>query len=323
MVRATAAALTALGLTLAAALASRHRGGRVLRVSRVVADLERAERFYRDGLGFRCVRAGPGDPMLATLLGLPGAALQEAVMRLGREEIALVRFDPPGPVYPPDSRSDDGWFQHLAIVVGDMAGAYQRVSALTPQPITLGGPVVLPPRNGGVSAFKFRDPDGHPLELIRFPPGTGRPRWRRPGAGPFGVDHSAIAAADTARSVRHYRRLGFQISERSWNHGPAQERLDGLPGARAHVTGLRLPGRGGPGLELLAYVPPGRPAPEVPTNAAVTDWVTLLCPGLRRGMRLADGSVAALVRDPDGHLMVLVSRDRPPTVRPPRPPAVR
>ena len=31
---------------------------------------------------------------------------------------------------------------------------------------------------GGVAAFKFRDPDGHPLELIQFPAGVGDPRWQ-------------------------------------------------------------------------------------------------------------------------------------------------
>ncbi|MGI4944249.1 MAG: VOC family protein [Janthinobacterium lividum] len=295
----------------AAKLTSRRRGVRILRVSRVVADLDRAEQFYRDGLGFRRVGAGPSDPALAELLGVPGAIMQQVVLRLGSEEVALVRFDPPGPAYPADSRSNDGWFQHLAIVAGDLDEAFQRLSNQTPQPISMGGPVVLPPRNGRVSAFKFRDPDGHPLELIHFPPGTGRTKWQRPGTSTFGIDHSAIATVDSARSVRFYRRLGFQVSERSWNYGEAQGRLDGLLGAQAHVTGLRFPEPDGPGLETLAYVPPGRRAPDVPANAVVTDWVTLLCPNLRRGVRLESGSLAALVRDPDGHRIVLMGGSRP------------
>ncbi len=311
-VRTGAAAGAALAVALVATtLAFRRRGVRILRVSRVVADLDWAEQFYRDGLGFHRIGAGPGDPALAKLLGVPGATMQQVVLRLGSEEVALVRFDPPGPAYPTDSRSNDGWFQHLAIVAGNLDEAFQRVSTQALQPISTDGPVVLPPRNGRVSAFKFRDPDGHPLELIHFPPGTGRTKWQRPGAGTFGIDHSAIAAADSARSVRFYRRLGFRVSERSWNYGPAQECLDGLPGAQAHVTGLQFPDSDGPGLELLAYVPPGRVAPDVPANAAVTDWVTLLCPNLRRGVRLKGGSLAALVRDPDGHRIVLVGGNWP------------
>jgi hypothetical protein len=35
------------------------------------------------------------------------------------------------------------------------------------------------PRNGSVQAFKFRDRDGHPLELLYFPPGQGRPIWHQ------------------------------------------------------------------------------------------------------------------------------------------------
>ncbi len=290
-----ALALVAGGLT-----AARKRDGiatRIVRISRVVTNLSRSVAFYRDGLGFQVVSRGPGDPALPALLGLAGAAIEEAVLRLGAEEIALVRFDPPGAPYPADSRSNDLWFQHLAIVVDDMVAAWRQLSAQSPRPISLNGPERLPPRNGGVAAVKFRDPDGHPLELIQFPPGQGRPAWQHAaGAGsrPFlGIDHSAMAVASTARSLRFYRRLGFQVAARSWNDSAAQSRLDGVPGARVRVTGLRFPSPAGPGLELLRYTPPGRLAAAVPANALVTDWVTL------------SARPAGLRRDPDGHVMLL------------------
>ncbi len=297
------------GLTLLAGLGFltlRRQGGstaRMVRVSRVVADLDRAVAFYRDVLKFRLASRGPGDPALPGLLGLPGVTAEEAVLRLGDEEIALVRFDPPGAPYPADSRSDDLWFQHLAIVVDDMAAAWRQLAAQSPHLISR-GPQRLPPCNGGVLAVKFRDPDGHPLELIQFPPGGGRPVWQRAaGAGsqPFlGIDHSALAVASTARSLRFYRRLGFRVVSRSWNSGPAQSRLDGLPGARVRVTGLRFPSPAGPGLELLRYAPPGRPVPPLPANALVTDWVTLSAgsAGPRRDL-------VGLCRDPDGHRVLL------------------
>ena len=289
------ALLAGLGL-----LARRRRGGgtaRIVRISRMVADLDQAVAFYRDGLGFRLASRGPGDP---APLGLPGARMEQAVLRLGDEEIALVRFDPPGAPYPADSRSDDGWFQHLAIVVDDMAAAWRQLAAQSPRSISTDGPERLPPRNGGVLAVKFRDPDGHPLELIQFPPDNGRPAWQRAagaGPGPFlGIDHSALAVASTARSLRFYRRLGFRVASRSWNSGPAQSRLDGLPGAQVRVTGLRFPSSAGPGLELLRYVPPGRPAPALPVSAITTDWVTL------------SAGPAGLRRDPDGHRVLLTGR---------------
>ena len=289
-------ALLLAGLALLALRGRRGASARIVRVSRVVADLDRAVSFYCDGLGFRLASRGPGDPTVSALLGLPGVAVEEAVLRLGDEEVALVRFDPPGVPYPPDSRSDDGWFQHLAIVVDDMAAAWQKLAACSPGSISTNGPERLPPRNGGVIAVKFRDPDGHPLELIQFPPGGGRPAWqRKAGAapGPLGIDHSAMAVASTARSLRFYRRLGFRVAARSWNNSPAQSRLDGLRGARVRVTGLRFPSPVGPGLELLRYTPPGRPAPTLAANALLTDWVTL------------SAGPAGLRRDPDGHIMLL------------------
>lgn len=289
-------AVLAAALALLALRRRRVRG--ILRISRVVADLGKAEAFYRDGLGFHRVATGPCDPALPALLGLPEARATQVVLRLGDEEVALVRFDPPGAPYPPASRSDDGWFQHLAIVVGDMEAAHRQLAALEPRPISIGGmPVTLPPRNGSVTAFKFRDPDGHPLELIRFQPGQGRAVWAGRTEAFLGIDHSAVAARRTGRSVRFYRRLGFRVAARSDNHGDAQARLDGLARAHVQVTSLRPADGGSVGLELLCYDPPGRVAPHWPANDVVTDWVTLLVPGLSR---------PRLLRDPDGHRMLLV-----------------
>lgn len=275
----------------------------IARFSRVVADLVRAEAFYCEGLGFRPVPDAQRRPDLPALLGLPGTEVTQRVLRLGAEEVALVRLDPPGPAYPAGSRSNDLWFQHLAVAVDDMAAAFGQLSALHPAAISTDGPERLPPRNGGVSAFKFRDPDGHPLELIHFPRGQGRAVWQTPWhagrAGPFlGIDHSALSVSGTACSLRFYRRLGFRPASRSWNRGPAQAKLDGLPGARLRVTGLRLPDSSGPGLELLAYDQPGRPMPAGGADAAWVDWVTLKCPGLPS---------PRLVRDPDGHRLLLTS----------------
>ena len=135
------------GLGLLALHGRRGSNARILRISRVVADLDRAVAFYRDGLGFRLASRGPGDPALPALLGLPGIAMEEAVLHLGDEEVALVRFDPPGAPYPPDSRSDDGWFQHLAIVVDDMAAAWRQLAAQSPSPISTKGPEPQPPRH--------------------------------------------------------------------------------------------------------------------------------------------------------------------------------
>ena len=68
-------------------------------------------------------------------------------------------------------------------------------------------------------AYKFRDPDGHPLELSQFPDG----RWtRRPTSpGPFrGIDHTAVAVADLELSLAFYSgTLGFELTARGVNTG--------------------------------------------------------------------------------------------------------
>ena len=92
----------------------------------------------------------------------------------------------PGPPYPAGSRSPDLWFQHFAIVVSDMDAAYARLRAAGVPPISFGGPETLPEQNGGVRAFKFREPDGHPLELLWFPPGQGRANLAAAGRLVFG-----------------------------------------------------------------------------------------------------------------------------------------
>jgi hypothetical protein len=49
-------------------------------------------------------------------------------MRLGTEYIELLQFlAPRGRPVPPDSRSNDRWFQHIAIVVSDMDAAYAQL----------------------------------------------------------------------------------------------------------------------------------------------------------------------------------------------------
>jgi catechol 2,3-dioxygenase-like lactoylglutathione lyase family enzyme len=275
---------------------------RILPVSRVVSDLDRAEAFYRDGLQFHAVTRGRADRATLAALGWADAEAEEIVMRLGAQDIALVRFARQGRPYPRDSRSDDLWFQHLAIVVNDMDAAYAHLSlSAVWRPISDGGPQLLPPSNGAVRAFKFRDPDGHPLELLWFPSGEGRAEWHpRVSAALFmGIDHSALSVTSTSRSLAFYRALGLRVSDRSVNRGPAQERLDGLRSARVRVTGLRPVSAASLGLELLDYRPSGRAAGPVFPNDLVTDWTTL-------AVRPSPGDSSCALQDPDGHRLVLV-----------------
>jgi catechol 2,3-dioxygenase-like lactoylglutathione lyase family enzyme len=291
-----AAAILA-GAALAVQAARRPRVLRIQRVSRVVADLDRAVAFYQDALDFRVLSVGALDLTIASVLGAGPA--REAVLQLGGQQISLVRFEAPGAPYPAGSRSNDAWFQHLAIVVSDIDAAYAHLTRHAGwAPISQDGPVTLPPANGSVRAFKFRDTDGHPLELIWFPAGPAA------GGGLFTrIDHSALAVRDAARSAGFYRALGFHVAARSLNQGEAQDRLDRLPHAVARITSLRPPAPDSAGLELLGYRPPGRPAPLGWPQDRVTDWVTMIVDG--------SGQARAL-RDPDGHRMVLLSAGNSP-----------
>ncbi|MGH7079059.1 MAG: VOC family protein [Acetobacteraceae bacterium] len=289
-------------------------------VGLTVADLTRTAEFYVDALGFERVggpRSVSSDFMTTIGLGKKHATAQR--LRLGLQEIELVAFGPPGRPYPEGSTAADLWFQHLAIVTNDMANAYARVKANgTATAITQFGPQLLPPASGGVTAWKFRDPDGHPLELIQFPPGGGPAVWHDapPHTATIGIDHSAISVADIARSTAFYEGvLGLVPGPPQINRGMAQERLDAVPDATAGVAALTPPGAATPHLELLGYLTPrGRAMPSDmraddiaasrlvfavhdPTMFASTAGAEPTSPSPEKS-RL-------LLRDPDGHFIVL------------------
>ncbi len=326
-----AVSLSLLLLLCAAGAAQAATATRISRIALTVADVGRSERFYRDGLGFKQVSTQLlDDPAYAQLYGVPHARIHVVIMQLGDEQIEFDQFDRRGQAYPRDSRSEDRWFQHFAIVVGDMDRAYAQLHKLHPIAISRGGPQTLPPATGSVSAYKFRDPDGHPLELIHFPAGQGRSRWHdadTTGRVFLGIDHSAIGVADSARSLAFYTHLlGLTQAYRSLNEGPTQVALDGAFNATVRITGLRPPDAHGAGVELLDYRAPddGRssvlPAHsndiadtrlrfdvddlDAISNALLDADVPFVSP---RRVALPDGRQAAIiVRDPDGHAIELV-----------------
>ena len=294
---------------------------RLLRVGITVADLARVGAFYRDALGFEPV----GDPREAgpdytAALGLPDARATVLRMRLGAQGIELAAFTPPGRPCPEGSTSTDLWFQHIAIVVGDMAAAHARVVAHGgATAITEGGPQRLPASSGGVTAWKFRDPDGHPLELIDFPPGGGPEAWRSisRSALTVGIDHSAISVADAGRSAAFYKDvLGLSLASKGVNRGPEQEQLDAVPGDVVDVVALAPADAATPHVELLGYREPrGRPIPAGlrASDVAATRLVfeTGEIPALAKALGVEDRLVGPgvpylLGRDPDGHLLVFV-----------------
>jgi catechol 2,3-dioxygenase-like lactoylglutathione lyase family enzyme len=190
-----------------------------------VSDMDRSVDFYSRVLSFRKVSDEElSGEAFERLFGVFAARARVVRMRLGDEEIELTEYlAPRGRPAPTDSRSNDRWFQHVAIIVSDMDRAYQtlrrhRVTHISP------GPQRLPdwnPNARGIKAFYFRDPDGHPLELLQFPPDKGEPKWQRSDRLFLGIDHTAIAVGDTERSLRFYQDLlGLRVAGESENYVP-------------------------------------------------------------------------------------------------------
>src|SRR3990170_2454921 len=103
-----------------------------------VSEMDRAVDFYSNVLSFKKVSdivvEGQG---YEELLGVPDLRIRVVRMQLGDEFISLIQYIEPsdGKPIPVDSRSNDLWFQHFAIVVSNLdnvSGARVRITALRP-----------------------------------------------------------------------------------------------------------------------------------------------------------------------------------------------
>ena len=225
---------------------------------------EAAVAWYQKRLGFVCtgndVLTGPE---LTALFQWPESTrLQRWILRLGEETVQIWGWSAGACApYPESWGGNDRWFQHICLVSDDLAAQVEAMATDQLGAIST-APQLLPAWNqaaGGIRAFKFKDPDGHPLELLQFPADKGDPRWhqdQQPDGRPKGVDHSAISIASTDQSVAFYRDiLGFHIKGQCVNSGIEQDRLDGLDNTRVAITGLG-PESGAMGLEFLNYQSP-------------------------------------------------------------------
>src|SRR5512132_1933958 len=193
-------------------------------VGMTVSDMDSAVEFY-SALTFQKVSDVEvlGDEF-EHLEGVFGARMRIVRMQLGNEYLDLTQYlAPPGRPIPADSRSNDLWFQHIAIVVRDMGEAFEKLRALKVQFVST-GPQTLPPSikaAAGIKAFYFRDPDQHNLEIIYFPPGKGDSRWQEKTDSLFlGIDHTAIGISSTDASLHFYRDLvGLRRAGESENFG--------------------------------------------------------------------------------------------------------
>jgi catechol 2,3-dioxygenase-like lactoylglutathione lyase family enzyme len=297
---------------------------RLLGIARHCRDLDAASGFYRHACGFVDGEPAAPDAVLMPLLG-PGVEPMPARRWLwrGRQPLLLVAAPADARPAPHPLPGNALAFQHIALVTDDITADHARWLTQGVRPISQHGPQSLPPRSGGVTAFKGYDPDGHPIELLSFPPRQGSPVTRG------GIDHSAISVRDGAASIAFYQDLlGLDCTARQINRGVEQDRLDGLADVRVEVIALNPRDAPAPHVELLAYLRPPPEAPDVPSapEDIAADQLLFLATELEQiASRLGNGRhpmrarvrekgrlSGIATRDPDGHRSIILSDTPPP-----------
>ena len=304
---------------------------RVDAIGITVRDLSRAEKFYEEVLGFKKVSEHEySGAAYEKLEGIFGLHIRVARLQLGDEFIELTDYlTAGGRSIPEDQKSNDLFFQHIAIVVSDMDKAFEQLKMHNVEFVST-APQTLPVTNvaaAGIKAFYFHDADNHNLELIYFPKGKGNPKWQATNNTIFlGIDHTAIGVSNTESSQHFYVDiLGIERKGDSWNFGTEQEHLNNVEGASLHITGFRT--TEGPGVEFLQYLKPG-PGKTYPADTRADDiwfWQTTLftndAVALYNKLKAYNYTFVSkelvlneengkstrsfIVKDPDGHAMLI------------------
>lgn len=310
----------------------------ISRVALTVKELSRSVEFYEKALNFKQIGSyAIESPTAGWLFGMSDEdeklSVEIAVLSLGEEIIELMEFQISAPAadIPADSASNDLWFQHLAIVVANMDTAYEHLKMFDIEPISP-APQTLPGylEAAGISAYYFKDPDGHVLELIHFPKEKGDSKWHTRKSGLLlGIDHTAVVVKDTAASLPFYRGLGFTQKEQTKNYGSQQEKLDQVENARLLVTSLAS--EAGMGIEFLDFKTPqdGRAFPEDARPNDLIHWHTVIeaddLPAIFDRLKQDGNEILSenitrimdwkqdeyhgfLVRDKDGHAVLVIEK---------------
>ena len=307
-------------------------------VGMTVSDMDRSVQFYSEVLSFEKLSdVEVAGEQYEQLEGVFGLRMRVVRMKLGDEIIELTEYlAPKGRPIPVDSRSNDRWFQHIAVITSDMERAYEWLRTHKVQHAST-GPQRIPDWNkgaAGIRAFYFKDPDSHTLEILQFPSDKGNAKWHdeQKNAGKLflGIDHTAIVVGNTETSLGFYRDvLGMKVAGQGENYGTEQEHLNNVFGARLRITSLKA--ASGPSIEFLEYLAPrdGRLAPDDTRANDLVHWQTRLIvsdtaraaralllgkyafvsPGVVSLNELTLGFAKGfLARDPDGHAMQLVEK---------------
>ena len=130
-----------------------------------VNDFDHALDFYADFLGFTVEGEldRRDEPVLGEVVGLPGAVIRWAMLRLGSYRLELFKYYTPQGDTEPRRQCDFG-YNHMAFEVADVDAVYR-------QTVAAGYRANSPPRNlrgGRTRVFYLREPEGAITEFIQF-----------------------------------------------------------------------------------------------------------------------------------------------------------
>ena len=297
--------------------------------SPIVANLEEAVAFYRDGIGFE-FQGEPGNadanPQLREMFGLPDAKLRWQIGRAPGIQggVEIVEISAAGGQRLDQRMQDPGTIM-LQVVVRDIDSTLARLKARGTPVITRGGnPVAITPV---LRAVVVQDPAGHFVELLQpnNPPATQR------GTGDIRNVRVRHTVENLDRAVALYRdALGIEESRQAppgYETSPAvADVLAVPPGTLWRYAQVNVPTSSLP-IELIEFKGAHRPPPpdiadpgatriqlrvadiDAAAAALVQAGGTFISTG-GKPLDLPAGNTTlkvGVVRDPDGWFVVLIN----------------
>lgn len=145
-------------------------GQRIHHIGITVVDVERAARFYTEGLGCDVVVRQTSAAAYLGMTGYPGVEIAAVLVRLPEDNVHIelqeYRHVAPGPPRPPGTAPAGS--SHVCLAVDDLAATLDRAERFGGRRVT--DPVEIDSGiNTGARGVYLRDPDGYTLELFQRP----------------------------------------------------------------------------------------------------------------------------------------------------------
>jgi catechol 2,3-dioxygenase-like lactoylglutathione lyase family enzyme/uncharacterized membrane protein len=217
-----------------------------------VVDLQRTERWFREGLGFMPSggsRILMSSPLAAKVQGLPGAA-STCWWMVGRNtwlQLELFQFRQPiAELMPHDARACDIGYRRIGVWVQDFDATLHQLALLGTRPI---GPIL---NSTGERRTCVRNPDGVFVELMEADPIREVVNGQRT-ACPVAIRSITVSTPDLAASLAYFQSLTMGETQAVALHTSEHESLWELPGAQCCSAVLLC---GDVLLELVQYSQP-------------------------------------------------------------------